>query len=36
VDGRIAAVARANDLALVTSNTAELGGFRGLRVEGWI
>lgn len=35
VDGQIAAVARVNDLVLVTRNTADYGAFEGLRVEDW-
>lgn len=34
-DGQIAAVARTNDLVLVTLNQADYGGFRDLRVEDW-
>jgi tRNA(fMet)-specific endonuclease VapC len=34
-DGQIAAVARANDLVLVTLNLADYAGFRDLRVEDW-
>lgn len=35
-DAQIAAVARVNDLVLVTANLAELAGFEGLRVESWM
>jgi tRNA(fMet)-specific endonuclease VapC len=34
-DGQIAAVAAANDLILVTRNTADFTDFVGLRVENW-
>jgi len=34
-DGQIAAVARANDLVLVTLNLTDYDGFRDLRVEDW-
>jgi tRNA(fMet)-specific endonuclease VapC len=34
-DGQIAAVARTNDLILVTLNMADYGGFRDLQVEDW-
>ncbi|MBI3447351.1 MAG: type II toxin-antitoxin system VapC family toxin [Acidobacteria bacterium] len=36
IDGQIAAVARVNDLTLVTANRADFRGFRGLRVVDWI
>ncbi len=35
VDGQIAAIARVNDLAVVTSNTSDFGMFEGLRVVSW-
>jgi tRNA(fMet)-specific endonuclease VapC len=35
LDGLIAAVARVNDLVLVTSNGSDFAGFDGLRVEDW-
>jgi tRNA(fMet)-specific endonuclease VapC len=35
VDGQIAAIAHANDLTLITLNTKDFAGFRGLRVEDW-
>jgi len=35
IDGQIAAIARVNDLALVTSNEADFDGFKGLRVTSW-
>lgn len=35
IDGQIAAIARVNELVLVTSNKADFGGFRGLRVQSW-
>ncbi len=34
-DMLIAAIALANDLTLVTNNTAEFGRIRGLRIEDW-
>jgi tRNA(fMet)-specific endonuclease VapC len=34
-DGQIAAVARTNDLVLVTLNRADYAGFEDLRVEDW-
>jgi tRNA(fMet)-specific endonuclease VapC len=34
-DGQIAAVARTNDLVLVTLNLMDYDGFRDLRVEDW-
>lgn len=34
-DGQIAAVARTNDLILVTLNLTDYEGFRDLRVEDW-
>ncbi|CAA9445525.1 MAG: COG1487: Predicted nucleic acid-binding protein, contains PIN domain [uncultured Rubrobacteraceae bacterium] len=34
-DGQIAAVARTNDLVLVTINPTDYDGFRDLRVEEW-
>lgn len=35
VDGQIAAIARVNDLILVTANDADFAGFRGLTVRSW-
>ena len=35
VDGQIAAIARVNDLALVTRNQKHFRRFQGLRLEGW-
>lgn len=35
-DGQIAAVARTNDLTLVTLNRTDYEGFRDLRVEDWV
>ncbi len=35
IDGQIAAIARVNDLTLVTSNKADFRGFKGLRVRSW-
>lgn len=34
-DGQIAAVARTNDLVVVTSNVADYAGFYDVRVEDW-
>ncbi|CAN5713142.1 tRNA(fMet)-specific endonuclease VapC [soil metagenome] len=34
-DGQIAAVARTNDLVLITLNLTDYDGFRDLRVEDW-
>lgn len=34
-DGQIAAVARTNDLILVTSNVSDYEGFENLRIEDW-
>jgi tRNA(fMet)-specific endonuclease VapC len=34
-DGQIAAIARVNDLILVTSHKADFRGFKGLRVRSW-
>lgn len=34
-DGQIAAVARTNDLVLITLNVTDYDGFRDLRVEDW-
>jgi tRNA(fMet)-specific endonuclease VapC len=34
-DLKIAAITRANDLTLVTSNTSEFSRVRGLRIEDW-
>ena len=36
VDGQIAAIAHANGLVLVTSNTGDFREFDGLRVENWV
>jgi len=35
VDGQIAAIARVNDLELVTRNRADFRQFRGLKVRSW-
>lgn len=35
VDGQIAAIARVNELILITSNKADFTGFRGLQVKTW-
>jgi tRNA(fMet)-specific endonuclease VapC len=35
VDGQIAAIARTNDLTLVTFNEADFKGFSGLRITSW-
>ncbi len=35
VDGQIAAIARVNDLILVTSNKADFRDFKGLHVRNW-
>lgn len=35
VDGQIAAIARINDLILVTSNASDFRQFKGLRVRCW-
>jgi len=35
VDGQIAAIARVNDLILVTSNKADFRYFKGLHVRSW-
>jgi tRNA(fMet)-specific endonuclease VapC len=35
VDGQIAAIARVNDLTLVTLNQRDFGRFEGLRIERW-
>ena len=35
-DAQIAAVARVNDLVLVTANRADFEGFAGSRVESWM
>jgi tRNA(fMet)-specific endonuclease VapC len=35
VDGQIAAIAKVNDLVLVTSNLSHFDAFAGLRVEDW-
>jgi len=35
VDGQIAAIARVNDLILITSNKADFRGFKGLRIKSW-
>ncbi len=35
VDGQIAAIASANDLVLVTRNTADFQLFAGLQIENW-
>jgi tRNA(fMet)-specific endonuclease VapC len=35
IDGQIAAIARVNDLILVTSNRVDFKPFEGLRVQNW-
>ena len=35
VDGQIAAIAHVNNLILVTSNTDDFNGFKGLRIQTW-
>ena len=35
IDGQIAAIARGNELVLVTANKADFGGFKGLRLAAW-
>ena len=35
VDGQIAAIARVNDLILVTRDSSDFLGFQGLRLEEW-
>jgi tRNA(fMet)-specific endonuclease VapC len=35
VDGQIAAIARTNDLTLVTANVADFVNFSDLRIENW-
>lgn len=35
IDGQIAAIARMNELVLVTSNKADFAGFKGLRLTNW-
>lgn len=35
VDGQIAAIARVNELVLVTSNVKDFAPFTGLTVENW-
>jgi tRNA(fMet)-specific endonuclease VapC len=35
-DGQIAAIARVNDLTLVTANVKDFRRFEGLRVENWL
>jgi len=35
VDGQIAAIAKVNDLILVTANTADYIHFKGLQIEDW-
>lgn len=34
-DGQVAAIARTNDLVVVTSNVADYAGFRDVQVEDW-
>jgi len=36
VDGQIAAIAHANGLVLVTSNTGDFREFTDLRIESWV
>lgn len=35
IDGQIAAIARVNDLILITSNKADFRAFKGLQVRSW-
>ncbi len=35
LDGSIAAIAKVNDLVLVTANVKDFAGFKGLTVENW-
>ena len=35
VDGQIAAIAKVNDMVLVTRNTGDFAHFAGLEVENW-
>jgi len=35
IDGQIAAIARVNELVLVTSNKTDFGAFKGLRLTSW-
>lgn len=35
-DGQIAAIAKVNDLTLVTANGKDFRGFRGLKIENWL
>lgn len=35
LDSQIAAVARVNDMVLVTANGSDFAGFEGLRIEDW-
>ena len=35
VDGQIAAIAKVSNLTLVTSNTGDFQGFKGLRIHSW-
>jgi len=35
VDGQIAAIAKVNELVLVTADTAHFAQFEGLRIENW-
>jgi len=35
LDGSIAAIAKVNDLVLVTANMKDFAGFKGLTVENW-
>ena len=35
IDGQIAAIARVNELLLVTSNRVDFAGFKGLRLASW-
>ena len=34
-DGQIAAIAAANALVLVTANTEDYAGFKGIEIENW-
>jgi len=35
LDGQIAAVAKVNDMVLVTANGSDFAGFESLRIEDW-
>jgi tRNA(fMet)-specific endonuclease VapC len=36
IDGQMAAIARVNELVLVTSKKADFAGFKGLRLLSWV